>query len=305
MSIRLARSFDVPTPAIARQRRAFAWSARALAMPAAAHGRKLLLMLALGLLASLAHPILARAQGMIRTGYAPANVANAPMAAQPAQGAGATAIQGPTALQMQIQQQLQSQLDILNGTADGGGSRATVEVGPVDARIANQPCDQIDLMLPAANRLRGRIQVGVRCRSPHAWAAWVPATIQINGTYYVAARQLPPGKTLDMSDLDARTGDLSNLPASVVLQPADAVGRVLLTSVAANQPLRAESLRLPMAVQAGQTVKLVAEGGGFQVTSDGRALNQAAVGQVAQVRTANGNVVSGIAQSVGVVAIQF
>lgn len=154
MSIRLARSFDVPTPAIARQRRAFAWSARALAMPAAAHGRKLLLMLALGLLASLAHPILARAQGMIRTGYAPANVANAPMAAQPAQGAGATAIQGPTALQMQIQQQLQSQLDILNGTADGGGSRATVEVGPVDARIANQPCDQVDLMLPAANRLR-------------------------------------------------------------------------------------------------------------------------------------------------------
>jgi len=34
-------------------------------------------------------------------------------------------------------------------------------------------------------------------------------------------------------------------------------------------------------------------------------LNQAAVGQVAQVRTANGNVVSGIAQSAGVVAIQF
>ena len=72
-----------------------------------------------------------------------------------------------------------------------------------------------------------------------------------------------------------------------------------------KKPLRAESLRLPIAVQAGQTVKLVAEGGGFQVTSDGRALNQAAVGQVAQVRTANGNVVSGIAQSVGVVAIQF
>ena len=160
-------------------------------------------------------------------------------------------------------------------------------------------------MLPAANRLRGRIQVGVRCRSPHAWAAWVPATIQITGTYYVAARALPPGKTLDMSDLEARTGDLSMLPPSVVQQPADVVGRVLLTSVAASQPLRAESLRLPVAVQAGQTVKLVAEGGGFQVTSDGRALNQAAVGQVAQVRTANGNVVSGIAQSAGVVAIQF
>ena len=280
----------------------------ATAMPVAARQRKLLLILALGLLASVVHPILAHAQGMMRVGYAPA-AANMPLPAQTARTAQAaaqpTTIQGPNAIQMQIQQQLQSQLDILGGTNEAGAPRASVEVGPVDARIANQPCDQIDLMLPAANRLRGRIQVGVRCRSPHAWAAWVPATIQITGTYYVASHQLPPGKTLDMGDLEARSGDLSMLPPSVVQQPADVVGRVLVTSVAANQPLRAESLRLPIAVQSGQTVKLVAEGGGFQVTSDGRALNQAAVGQVAQVRTANGNVISGIAQSAGVVVIQF
>lgn len=294
MPERFARSAHYPTFAVVRR-------GRSIAMPLAARQRTLLLILALGLLViGLAHPMLARAQGMMRTGYAPA-AANMPMPAQPA----GTTIQGPNAIQMQIQQQLQSQLDILGGTNDAGAPRASVEVGPVDPRVANQPCDQIDLMLPAANRLRGRIQVGVRCRSPHAWAAWVPATIQISGTYYVAARQLPPGKTLDMGDLEARTGDLSMLPASVVQQPADVIGRVLVTSVAANQPLRAESLRMPIAVQAGQTVKLVAEGGGFQVTSDGRALNQAAVGQVAQVRTANGNVVSGIAQSAGVVAIQF
>ncbi|CAJ0809509.1 flagellar basal body P-ring formation chaperone FlgA [Ralstonia flaminis] len=296
MSTRFVRSAQYPTFAVVRRR-------GATAMPLAARRRKLLLALALGVLASLAHPILARAQGMMRVGYAPA-AANMPMPAQAAQPA-ATTIQGPNAIQMQIQQQLQSQLDILGGTNDAGAPRASVEVGPVDPRVANQPCDQVDLMLPAANRLRGRIQVGVRCKSPHAWAAWVPATIQITGTYYVASHQLSPGKTVDMSDLEARTGDLSMLPPSVVQQPADVVGRVLMTSVAANQPLRAESLRLPIAVQAGQTVKLVAEGGGFQVTSDGRAMNQAAVGQVAQVRTANGNVVSGIAQSAGVVAIQF
>ncbi|NWK46698.1 flagellar basal body P-ring formation chaperone FlgA [Ralstonia pickettii] len=287
MSTRFARSAHHPI------------RSAATAMPLAARQRKLLLILALGLLASVVHPILAHAQGMVRVGYPPSQAAVVQPAPQP------TTIQGPNAIQMQIQQQLQSQLDILGGTNETGAPRASVEVGPVDARVANQPCDQIDLMLPAANRLRGRIQVGVRCRSPHAWAAWVPATIQITGTYYVASHQLPPGKTLDMSDLEARTGDLSTLPASVVQQPADVVGRVLLTGVAANQPLRAESLRLPMAVQAGQTVKLIAEGGGFQVSSDGRALNQAAVGQVAQVRTANGNVVSGIAQSAGVVAIQF
>ena len=121
MSTRFARSAHHPTqPA-------------ATATPLAGRQRKLLLMLALGLLASAVHPILAHAQGMVRVGYPPAQAVQQPM--QP------TTIQGPNAIQMQIQQQLQSQLDILGGTNETGAPRASVEVGPVDARVANQPCD--------------------------------------------------------------------------------------------------------------------------------------------------------------------
>ncbi|MDF6480636.1 hypothetical protein NLO56_24745, partial [Escherichia coli] len=128
MSTRFARSAHHPTRPATK------------AMPLAGRQRKLLLILALGLLASVVHPILAHAQGMVRVGYPPAQAPVAQQAAQP------TTIQGPNAIQMQIQQQLQSQLDILGGTNETGVPRASVEVGPVDARVANQPCDQIDLM---------------------------------------------------------------------------------------------------------------------------------------------------------------
>jgi flagella basal body P-ring formation protein FlgA len=44
-------------------------------------------------------------------------------------------------------------------------------------------------------------------------------------------------------------------------------------------------------------------GRGFSISSEGRALNNASAGQVVQVRTASGQVVSGIARQDGLVDI--
>ena len=79
----------------------------------------------------------------------------------------------------------------------------------------------------------------------------------------------------------------------------DAVARTL----AAAQPLRADQLIAPWAVQQGQNVKTVSSGAGFSVSSDGKALNNAAEGQVVQVRTNTGQTVSGIACPGGIVEI--
>ena len=46
--------------------------------------------------------------------------------------------------------------------------------------------------------------------------------------------------------------------------------------------------------QAGTQVRVVAQGSGFQVTSDGQALSAGVVGQAARVRMDNGRVMSGI-----------
>jgi flagella basal body P-ring formation protein FlgA len=64
-------------------------------------------------------------------------------------------------------------------------------------------------------------------------------------------------------------------------------------------------LRQPNIVQQNQTVKVVSRGPGFQVTNEGRALNNAQEGQVVQVRLGNGQVVSGLAKAGGVVEIGF
>jgi flagella basal body P-ring formation protein FlgA len=58
-------------------------------------------------------------------------------------------------------------------------------------------------------------------------------------------------------------------------------------------------------VQQGQSVRLVSNGNGFSVSSEARAIGNAAEGQVVQVRTPAGAVVSGTARAGGLVEVSF
>jgi len=68
--------------------------------------------------------------------------------------------------------------------------------------------------------------------------------------------------------------------------------------------MRSDQLVAAWAVQHGQSVKTVTHGAGFSVSSEGKALGNAADGQVVQVRTPSGQTVSGIARSGGIVEIR-
>jgi flagella basal body P-ring formation protein FlgA len=69
--------------------------------------------------------------------------------------------------------------------------------------------------------------------------------------------------------------------------------------------LRHDLLKAPLAIQQGQSVKLLSGGTGFRVSAEGKALNNAQDGQLAQVRTGSGQTVSGIARTGGTVEIAF
>jgi len=120
----------------------------------------------------------------------------------------------------------------------------------------------------------------------------------------VAARALTQGRPLELSDLSIQEGDLGQLPGAVVTDPAQALGRVLTLSVAPGQVLRQDLLRSPPVIQHGQSVTLRSQGPGFRVSTEGKALSNAAEGQLAQVRTPSGHTVRGIARAGAIVDIQ-
>jgi flagella basal body P-ring formation protein FlgA len=210
----------------------------------------------------------------------------------------AMARQDPAPVKRAVEEFLRIQVAGLPG-------EASFSVGAIDANNQLAPCSGFDVSLPPGARAGGRSNVTVRCLGEQAWSMFVPVHVKVFGDYLIAARPLAQGQSLTAADLGRQRGDLSNLPAGILTDEQQALGRSAKLSIAAGRPLRSDMLRQPLVVQQNQTVKVVTRGPGFQVANEGRALNNGLAGQVVQVRLGNGQIVSGIARASGIVEIAF
>ncbi|QRX83138.1 flagellar basal body P-ring formation chaperone FlgA [Glaciimonas sp. PAMC28666] len=168
-------------------------------------------------------------------------------------------------------------------------------------------CDAPEAFLPSGARLWGRVSVGVRCNAgqvgPSAWTRYVPAYVAIVGNYYVATRPIPAGEKLTPADIEVREGDLTTLPRSVITNPAQINGMIASNHIGSGAPLRAELLSGAIVVRYGQNVRLVAQGNGFVVSTEGKAVGNAAVGGAVAVKAQSGQQLSGIVGPDGTVEI--
>ncbi len=193
----------------------------------------------------------------------------------------------------------------LQTQTQGLPGKVTYSHGQLDQHSRLAACSAYEPFLPAGSRLWGKTTVGVRCLAPTPWTAYVPVQVSIAGNYLVAFRQLLPGQKVEAGDVASQPGDLGALPVSVLTDPAQAIGKTVKIGVAAGQPVRAEWLAAPWVVQQGQSVRLISSGAGFTVSNEGKALNNAVDGQVTQVRTHSGQVVSGVARPGGIVQVSY
>lgn len=194
---------------------------------------------------------------------------------------------------------------LLRAHAAGLPGEVSITVHALDPNGQLPACAALQVFLPAGARAWGRVSVGVRCDSPVVWTAYLQAQVAVVADYLVAARPLRAGQVLGPDDFASRRGDLAMLPERLLTDPTQASGHFTRIAVAAGQPLRADMLRVPHVVRQGQNVQVLGVGAGFQVSSEGRALGNAAPGDRVRVRLANGQVVTGTAQAGGRVEVAF
>lgn len=181
----------------------------------------------------------------------------------------------------------------------------SVDISPLDAANQLRPCQAFDVSRPAGARAWGKTNVMVRCLDEANWRVYIAVHIRVKAPYLIAARPIAQGQVVVEDDLTSQTGDLSELPANILTDPERAVGQVAAANIPLGQPLRANQLKAQTVIRQGQTVRAVSRGPGFAVANEGRALNNAVVGQLVQVRLGNGQVVSGIAKATGIVEISY
>jgi flagella basal body P-ring formation protein FlgA len=188
---------------------------------------------------------------------------------------------------------------LLLAQSAGLPGKVTVRVD-APASGALPACEALDAFLPRGARPWGRVSVGLRCHSEQKpWTRYVRAHVAVVGRYFVATRNIDAGQAFGAADLAARDGDLTALPRSVLTDAAELQGVVAANRIAAGAPLRREQVRGVTVIQQGQAIKVVAEGPGFSVSTEARALASAGAGAIVRAKTLDGRIVSGIADEEG------
>jgi len=174
--------------------------------------------------------------------------------------------------------------------------RIEVVLGRLDPRLKLAPCQQILPYLPAGTRPLGHTRMGLRCaRGPTAWNVSLPIAVKVWAPSLVASTALPAGTLLEARHLMSAEVDLAERADPAIAVPAAALGRVLARGLAAGEALRRTDLKTRLWFSAGDTVRIVAVGPGYAISSEGQAMGPGLEGQSARVRTESGRIVSGIA----------
>ncbi|MEY4737088.1 MAG: flagellar basal body P-ring formation protein FlgA [Pseudomonadota bacterium] len=188
----------------------------------------------------------------------------------------------------------------------GSGLRLEVSVGGLDGRLRLAPCANVEPYSPPGSRLWGKTRVALRCVDGMArWNVSMPATVKAFGPAWVVKTPVMPGGVVSAADVVQAEVDWAEESQAVLAETRAWLGQVAARQLNTGQTLRQGMVRAPQVFMAGAQVRLVAQGQGFQVSSDAQALTAGVVGQPARVRLDNGRVTSGMVLDARTVKIEL
>jgi flagella basal body P-ring formation protein FlgA len=172
--------------------------------------------------------------------------------------------------------------------------RMEVVVGELDRKLRLAACQEVEPYLPSGTRLWGKTRLGLRClRGEVKWNVFLPITVKAFGPAWVIKGGVPQGSLLSEADAMQVEADWAELNSPVVANLSDWVGQTAARSLSTGQVIRQDMVRATQVFQAGEQVRVVANGGGFEIATSGFAVSSGVVGQTARVRMDNGRVLTG------------
>jgi len=183
--------------------------------------------------------------------------------------------------------------------------RVEVSIGALDERLKLGQCGRVEPYIPAGTRLWGKAQIGLKCIEGSRWNVFLPVEIRVYGQALVASRALSYGQAVGNDDVRLQEVEFTREPGVAIADPRQLEGKTAARMIAAGQVLRQEFFRTPPAVNAGDSVRVVYTGEGFNISTAGRAIGNAAEGQPVRVQTDAGRIVQGTARAGRIVEMRL
>lgn len=191
-------------------------------------------------------------------------------------------------------------------SASASALRMEVSIGSLDSRLRLAPCTHVEPYIPVGMRLWGRTRLGLRCTDGGGrWNVFLPVTVKAFGPAWVLRDNVVAGAVLTAADAVEAEADWAAEASPVVADPAQWVGQTASRSLVAGQPLRQSMVKPAQVFAAGAQVRVVAQGPGFEVTSDAQAMTPGVVGQPVRLRLENGRLATGVVQDLRTVRLSM
>jgi flagella basal body P-ring formation protein FlgA len=126
------------------------------------------------------------------------------------------------------------------------------------------------------------------------WNVSLPVTVNAYGNAWVIKGSVASGAAVTEDDVVEAEVNWAEESSPVLRDRALWVGQTATRQLVTGQTLRQGMVKPAQVFQAGAQVRVLAQGAGFQISSDAQALSAGVVGQVARVRLENGRVSSGV-----------
>ncbi len=184
--------------------------------------------------------------------------------------------------------------------------RMEVKVGTLDARLKLAACANVEPYLPPGSRLWGRTRIGLRCVDGMSrWNVSLPVTVNAFGNAWVIKSPVQAGAVITEDDVIESEVNWAEEANAVLRDRSLWVGHTATRLLTTGQTLRQGMVKPAQVFQAGSQVRVVAQGPGFQISSEAQALSAGVIGQIARVRLENGRVSSGVVLDVRTVKIDL
>jgi flagella basal body P-ring formation protein FlgA len=165
-------------------------------------------------------------------------------------------------------------------------------------------CRDASTYIPSnPSKILGTIQIAIRCQTPQSWLFSITAKIKKLQKYWILSTDLPAGTILTGQEFSEGEAWSDQIPHGAINDLSFAVGKTLKQNTAKGTMVTTSMLKAEPVVLVGQSVKIVASGSGFKITTTGRALSPALPGQPVRVKMPNGQIVSGTATTGGTVEV--
>lgn len=182
-----------------------------------------------------------------------------------------------------------------------------INVGRIDRRLKLTACQSSpEAFLPAGAKLQGKLTVGLRCLGPRPWTVYVPAQIKIFANVITAAQPLLRGTEITADNVTSVRKELGYLRTGYFTKPQAVIGKILTQNLVAGQAITPKRLKARILVHRGEKVTIVATAGALKVRGKGKALKDAAKGELVSVRSSRSKrIVQGIVTKAGTVNVQM